>query len=130
MQMFMDPSQPGLEPEALALDELMEHCMGNLEFVGRVLNTFQRKFGEDLAALEQAVATQDAAEAASTAHRIKGGAANVAARRLAAEAAQIESLARSGSTAGIAPRLGVLACEWDRFAEQLPVEDRSVRALV
>ena len=104
---------------AFELDELMERCLGNLEFVERVLSKFQQRFGENLEALERAVDAHDTEGVVQLAHRLKGESANVAARGLRDQAGEIERLGRNGQICDIPPCLAELRFEWSSFAESV-----------
>jgi HPt (histidine-containing phosphotransfer) domain-containing protein len=106
---------------ALQFDELVERCMGNLEFAERVLGRFQQRFGEDLGALEAGVTGQRAEEVARLAHRMKGAAANVAAPGLRVQATAVEELARAGQVGEIPAYVEQLKVEWSRFQQSVSV---------
>lgn len=116
----MDGEQISDTPITLDMDELVERCLGNLEFAERVLARFQQGFVGDLAELEEAVAAQDAAKVARLAHRLKGAAANVAAHGIRDRARAIESLARQPALDEVPQHLSALRAQWVRFSETLP----------
>jgi HPt (histidine-containing phosphotransfer) domain-containing protein len=101
----------------LDLQELLDRCMGSLEFAERILAKFQSRFDVDFAELEQAMEAQDSEAAARVAHRLKGASATAAAHGLRREAATIEQLARQQCLADIPARLQDLRHEWARFNE-------------
>ena len=111
------------DPSILAMDELVERCMGNLEFAERVLSKFLNRFDEELDELQHGVEAENAEEIARVAHRLKGASANVGAPGLRDRAAAVESLARtqsiSGPHSGCEIRVGMkqLREEWSRFVE-------------
>ena len=113
----MDHEQSQASSPALDFEELVERCMGNLEFAERVLGRFQERFGEDLAALEAEVTEQRSEEIARLAHRIKGASANVAAPGLCTQASTVEELARASQVGEIPPHLDQLKAEWLRFQQ-------------
>jgi len=76
-------------------DELLARCVGRLDFMERILNSFELRFGEDLEQLEEHLKSSDADEVARLAHKMKGASANVAALCLNKQVAEIEQLARS-----------------------------------
>ena len=78
----------------LDLPALEARCLGKLDLVERVLQTFNYQLDADLEKLEQALAVGDVATFAQVAHRIKGMSANTEARQLAREAAIAEQKAR------------------------------------
>ncbi len=108
----LDPSD-----EVLAFDELVERCMGNIEFAERVLSKFLESFNDVLSDLEAKLDSENPEEIARVAHRLKGASANVGAHGLRDQAAGIESLARAERTSEIRPCLEQLRTEWSRFVE-------------
>jgi HPt (histidine-containing phosphotransfer) domain-containing protein len=109
------PTVP-IERPPLAYDQLLERCLGNVEFAERILARFLSKFDEDFARLEEGVAAGNEQAVASTAHRLKGSSANVAAADLARVMSEIEQLGRQGDWTQIAARLDEVRREWTRLA--------------
>jgi len=105
-----DVSRPTIEVE-----ELIERCLGKIEFAQRVLSKLQTYFGDGLAELEEEIRAQNVEGAAKVAHRLKGAAANAAAPSLQTHASEIEKIARSGDLNNIDPHLTQLHQEWDRL---------------
>ncbi len=101
-------------------DELLARCMGNLEFAERILAIFQQRFDEDLQALEQSLAVENAGEVTRIAHRLKGASANAAAPVLQARAAQIEQLACENRLSEVRECVAELREEWHWFQESVP----------
>jgi HPt (histidine-containing phosphotransfer) domain-containing protein len=120
---LMSTEQAIREVSAFEFEELVERCMGNLEFVERVLSKFQQRFGENLEALEQAVEAHDPEGVVRVAHRLKGESANVAAQGLQDRAGEIERLGRIGRVSDIPPCLAQLRAEWSLFAESVASRD-------
>lgn len=112
----MEREVPGQGEAALDVQELLNRCMGNLDFAERILEKFQSRFDADFAELEQAMDAQDSAAAARVAHRLKGASATAAAHGLRQQAATIEELARQQCLAEIPSRLEDLRHEWARFS--------------
>ena len=115
----MSTEQAIREVSAFEFDELVERCLGNLEFVERVLGKFQHRFGENLEELERALEAEDRERIVRVAHRLKGESANMAARGLRDQAAEIEQLGRDGRVCEIRPCLAQLRAEWSLFAESV-----------
>ena len=103
------------ESAPINTQELVERCMGNIDLAERVLAKLQSRFDEDLAGLEQALSAKDGRRIASIAHRLKGAAANVAARDLQKYAAEIEDLANKNMLADLPVRLKILRHQWSRI---------------
>ena len=91
-------NQQSEHPEQSVLDweALKTRCLGNLALVDRVLAKFTGQLTADLDALERAIISEDAVQAAQLAHRIKGTAGSVSARHLYDNASRAEQRATSG----------------------------------
>ncbi len=102
-----------LAPQETVLDftALDARCLGNTALVDRVLMKFTRQLEDDLTKLEQAVHKQDAMLAAELAHRIRGTAGSVEARRLCQNASQAEKYALEGSLMELISCLDRLQCD-------------------
>ncbi len=105
--------------QPLQHEELLARCLGNLEFAERVLSTFQDRFEEDLAVLEQHCHANETDNIASLAHRMKGASANAAAPGLQAETARLEELARSQRADELPRQMTQLKNEWTRFTQSV-----------
>jgi HPt (histidine-containing phosphotransfer) domain-containing protein len=86
------------------------------EFYRELLDLFLDDARQRLSRLETALSTGDLKEVTSTAHSIKGAAANLAAGRVRDIAYAIESRGRAGDGAGLAALTGDLAAELERVA--------------
>jgi HPt (histidine-containing phosphotransfer) domain-containing protein len=74
---------PATEPtELFCPHELLNRCLGNVEFATRILDRFLSCLPMELQNLEQVHKSRDALGVARIAHRMKGAAANISARRL------------------------------------------------
>src|SRR5215467_4653874 len=78
----MEQQTEQTEHTALDLAALKERCMGNLALVERILGKVAGQLDTDLNALERAIETRNAEQAAKVAHRIKGTAGSVSAHHL------------------------------------------------
>jgi HPt (histidine-containing phosphotransfer) domain-containing protein len=112
--MIVTDHSPAAAP--VELEELLARCVGNVEFMQRVLGRFVACFGEDIDRLEQRIHSQEPEEAARISHAMKGAAANVAAHALAEQVACIEAMARTGRLENISSQLKQLRQEWSRVA--------------
>jgi HPt (histidine-containing phosphotransfer) domain-containing protein len=102
-------------------DELLARCMGNASFAERVLGKFLHRCALDLEELARAADSLDANAIAATAHRIKGGAANVAARQLRERAAVIEDLGRTARLGNVPENITFLQRDWTAFVQATTV---------
>jgi HPt (histidine-containing phosphotransfer) domain-containing protein len=90
----MEQQTQQTEQTALDIAALKERCMGNLALVERVLAKVAGQLDTDLNALERAIETHNAKQAAKVVHRIKGTAGSVSARHLYLNAALAEQRAQ------------------------------------
>lgn len=104
---------------SINLEDLFARCMGSLDLVERVLNAFEQRFEQDLAELEALAANSQLLQVRKTAHRMKGGAANVAAAALTRHLAEIEAQAETGQAERVGEAMKRLRREWKRFLESL-----------
>lgn len=75
-------------------EDVRDRCLGNAELIERVLTIFVDGASDDLDVLRSAIEDGNLTQAASTAHRLKGSAANSAAYRVSAFAGKIERSAK------------------------------------
>jgi HPt (histidine-containing phosphotransfer) domain-containing protein len=101
--------------EVLDLEALRNRCMGNIEFMQRVLEKFQQQVPKELAELEQLLEAGDVEQVARVAHRVKGTSANTGASGLRRAAAEIEELGRAGCTTDISKGIEYMRGEWERY---------------
>ncbi len=102
-----------------------------------MLHKFSRRAGDQMAAIDRAVASSNLAELTVRAHTLKGVAANLAADSLASAAAELERLARQSQldrlAAAVSRVRGELerACRWFRSLSKIywPVDARALRTL-
>ena len=99
----------------VCIDELCARCVGNLELVERVLQTFQDRFAESLEQLDSALQSEDYAEMARIAHQMKGSTRTVAAHDLARCTELIEEAAGAGLGDRAGQHIEQLKAEWTRF---------------
>ena len=102
-------------PRVVNGEELLERCMGNLDFAERILQAFQESFPEELAELEKALELEDFEELALVAHRIRGSSGNVAAEDMQQTAAEIEQLCRGGYADEVPAQIDRLRCQWGKY---------------
>lgn len=115
----MNTEQLEQEAAPVDFDDLVDRCLGNLEFVERLLAKFHQRFGEQLEELESAAAEEDAERVALVAHRLRGESASIAAPGLSERAAEIERLGRANRIADAQRSLDALRADWAAFTEYL-----------
>ena len=105
----------------LDVPSLLDRCMGNMDFLKRLLEKFRTRIGEDVEHLSQAVQTQNAQETARLAHSLKGSAANVSAITLTRLALELEQLGVAGDLTSAAACLAKIRHEVGRCIDYVPV---------
>jgi HPt (histidine-containing phosphotransfer) domain-containing protein len=108
------------------VDDLMSRCMGNLEFVERILAIFQSRCEADLQELEEAVAASDFVRVQRIAHRLKGACANAGASDLSARASELWTAANKEFTDVVSARFAQFKQEWNQCAAVLGHEHAGV----
>ncbi len=86
-----------LSSAVIHAESLLERCLGDAEFCGKVMTRFADAADRLRRAVDEAVAAGDLAALAAAAHSLKGMAANVSADPLREAASQVERLARAGA---------------------------------
>lgn len=104
---------------SLQFDELLGRCMGNLELAAQAIDAFEAQFQDDLQELRQAQRNNDLSAARRTAHRMKGGAANVAATGLSEALSRLVDAAASNNPQEFAVKLEELSDLWSQFQAEL-----------
>jgi PAS domain S-box-containing protein len=114
------------ETPPLAIDALLDHCMGNAETISLILNEFEHQAVEDLAAIQSHMESGDCKETARVAHALKGAAAITAANTLSGIAFKMEKMGRAGVLTEKDQLLADLKDEVQRCIDYLP----TVRAAI
>ena len=112
------PEQP-VVLDLSRLDELAEMGPEALPLIRRAISNFVANAPDHLEALRRASQAQDAPSLRAAAHRLKGGAANLGAQRVAAVAFGLEQLGDTGEVRGAGPLLIDLAAALDETVEAL-----------
>jgi CheY-like chemotaxis protein len=102
--------------------ESLRQMTGGREALGQVVEMFLQEAPGRIAALSEAVERQDAHALEFAAHRLKGGAGTLGAKRLAVLCEGLEVRAREGSCAGAADVLPEVRRELDRACAALLAE--------
>ena len=105
---------------ALAVPQLLERCMRDAKLVCRVLDQFAAQTPRQIDALNASISCGNAVDAARAAHAIKGSAANLAADKLSALAAQLEKLSKAQAMDDAGRLVQGLRDELQRCCEQIP----------
>ncbi len=84
------------ETGPMAIDALLERCMGNISAALSILDEFEHEAISDLAQIKQRIETGDCAGLAHVAHSLKGAAAVLSANPLTGIALKLEQMGQSG----------------------------------
>jgi HPt (histidine-containing phosphotransfer) domain-containing protein len=101
--------------DVLDFESLVNRCMGNFDFVDRVLIKINERLPIDIEEMQQALELQDAQKLAGVAHRIKGSVANISAKGLQHTAQVIEEMGRAGRIEDISTQIDSFRNEWERL---------------
>jgi HPt (histidine-containing phosphotransfer) domain-containing protein len=107
---------------AIDVDDLISRCMGNLDFVERILTIFQTRCEADLEELEAAIKAADFAQVQRIAHRLKGACANAGAGRLSARAGDLWNAASKEFADVVAARFAQFKEDWEHCSAILNAE--------
>jgi len=114
------PASPADGPPPFDLDELLQRCMGNRDFMAKMLDKFAPAVGAGLERAEESVSQGDFDTAAKAAHMLKGMGANLSAQGVRQAAMELERACRAGSRDGAARALSRLRTEVGRCRDQMP----------
>lgn len=109
--------------KVINVDDLMGRCLGNLDFVERILTIFQSRCEADVAELEEAIQCSDLARVQRISHRLKGACANAGATNLSIRASELWTAANKEFTDLLAARFVQFRQEWNECAAILAGED-------
>ncbi len=107
----MNKANRPLEDASINLSELLARVDNDRELLRELLSIFKREFPEHLRALQNAVAANDAVQAAGVSHTLKGMLANLAVTKAAASASRLERLARAGEISSLGDALAAFEKE-------------------
>jgi PAS domain S-box-containing protein len=88
------PEVPASETPPVDLAAVLERCMGDAQFLSRIVEQFQTQAASDLEVLQKALAAGDAEEVRRVAHGLKGAAAYMAAQTIFNLSRQMEHCGR------------------------------------
>lgn len=92
----MNPNEPTAAP--VSLDELVDRCMGEIEFAQKVLENFIDSCDAQLDAIYEDLKADDRTGCAKKIHRLRGTAATIAAKPLKAYLEELESCVEHADT--------------------------------
>jgi HPt (histidine-containing phosphotransfer) domain-containing protein len=130
------PAAPPAKPagyqtgDPIDVADVLQRCMGNVEFLQRLLGKFRKRLGEDVNRLTDAVSARNQQEIARQAHSLRGSAANVSAIQLAGLASEAEKLSAAGDLNAAGAVLEKIRREADRCMNYEPDLSRFAAAHV
>ena len=104
-------------------DELLNRCLGNLEFAERILDRFSTDFTQKLTDLRQLADAGEVDGMLRLTHQMKGTAANIAAHRLRACLATLEDSMEAEGMDVVESLLECLEVEFNGFQQMRVVAD-------
>ena len=112
------PSAPAADAhqEAALEATVVERCSGVRSLAARLLVTFVRQVGEDLASVEAAGRAGQTESMARAAHRLKGAAVSLGLAECHRAAAALEAASRAGDGDAIAANMAILRVQAERIA--------------
>ncbi len=121
-----------IEPIPLNVDQLVRRCLGSLDLVERLLNSFENRFPVEVAQIEQSLAEGDSQRLICVCHQLKGASANVSAGILNSIMTKMEVAAQENRLQDVIACLGELEAAWEQFkayksAEYRPSHSQAVR---
>lgn len=103
--------------EVFNREELLNRCLGNLEFAERILDRFSDDFTQKLSHLRHLADTGEREEMHRLTHQMKGTAANIAAHRLQTCLAALEDSVEGQAMDVVESLLGCLEFEFQGFQQ-------------
>ena len=103
------------EREVLDRDELLQRCLGNFEFVERILDRFSEDFETKLDGIRELSKSREVYQLHQLAHQMKGTAANIAAHRIQACLCDLERSIDEETWDSLDLLIDSLECEFRGF---------------
>jgi Amt family ammonium transporter len=115
------PAIPYEEAPPIAIDALLDRCMGDVGTVALIINEFERQAVENVEEIARHMGTGDGKETARVAHALKGASGILSASKLSDIAFKLERMGRSGAPTGADQLLTQLNDEVKRCIDYLPI---------
>lgn len=104
--------------EWIAVDEVLDRCLGNADLAQRVVGRFRDRLGDACRELQTLATAGDLAAVSARAHRLKGEAANVGCARITVLAADVEEFASHRLHDGLILAVDLLVSTCHEFQQQ------------
>lgn len=108
--------------DVLDVDDLMNRCLGNIDFACRVLQLLSERCESDLNGLERAAADSDFDQLYLISHRLKGALANASATGMSRLADEVCAASKSCNESDSLSKTQALRGQWDEFVSMLREE--------
>ena len=112
-------SAPGAELP-IDMKQLVHRCLGRIDLVERLLNSFESRFPEDLSQIEQCLHEEDSTQLTQLIHQLKGSAGNVSAPALHALMTRMEQAVKAKRTEDASRCLEDVHRAWDSYLKFKP----------
>jgi len=112
---------PGTEQNAVDTQELLERIGDDREFLTELVDTFRDDYRNHVESMRAAAEAGDGAGATRAAHSLRGALSNLAAKKAASLAAEIETAGRAEDLAKVNSVIGDLEMELGRVLDALSV---------
>lgn len=109
--------------EVLDVDDLMNRCMGNIDFACRVLQILSERCSADIEGLEQAAASSDFDRVYHISHRLKGAFANASAKNMSQLADKVCVASQAHNSYESLENTQALRDEWESFVSMVHSQD-------
>jgi two-component system sensor histidine kinase/response regulator len=113
-------SPPVATAPEIDLPSLMRRCLDDAAFCAMILHKFAARAGDQLAALERALESNNFIDLAREAHTLQGVAANLSAARLRSHAEALEAAAKQNDACAAQAALANVRAEMTRCTLQVP----------
>lgn len=105
--------------DIIDVSDLMNRCLGNMDFAARVLQLLAERGEEDLTVLEAAASSHDYEQLYHVSHRLKGAFANASASSMSGLANALCTAAESCDEAVALEKAQELRTHWNEFTSVL-----------
>ena len=109
--------------DVLDVDDLMNRCMGNIDFACRVLQILSERCAADIDGLEQAAASSNFDQIYHISHRLKGAFANASAKHMSQLADEVCAASQSRNGYESLEKTQALREEWESFVTMVHAKD-------
>ena len=121
------PASPSSAPP-LNYDELVRRCMGKIELVERLLNSFESRFPGEISQIEESLADGDRPRLNRLVHQLKGSVSNVSASALQAVMIRMDEAAQADRLDEVLTCLNETRQQWEAFIHHRATRSDAARS--